>query len=331
MTTWIQISNQEALLSWDQMLMGFSDASIYQSYFWGEYRGKLGWQVQRWRAVSENGDTRALAQVLVKKYPMNCAVVWCWGGPVGDLELVNEDFCETLKSCLDVKRIYIKILPQRVYHVDDVITLKYNNWVRSPFSLGTSLTYVLSLKEPLEILQKNLARLWKRSLKKFVEAGCTIQVWANPDLHEVFELLSKMEKIKNIGEQFSKKSLECLFELGSKSIVLLQARDKNGILVGMRACIYFQHHALDLIAAVNEVGRDVSAGYALLWQLIQTSRDRGALDYDMGAIDPHHNKGVFHFNRGTGAEPFGYLGEWEWSNSRLLKFLIELKVRLGRK
>ena len=44
---------------------------------------------------------------------------------------------------------------------------------------------------------------------------------------------------------------------------------------------------------------------------------RGVEWYDMSGMDSINNKGVFNFKKGTGAKEYKYLGEWDYSESKI--------------
>ena len=49
-----------------------------------------------------------------------------------------------------------------------------------------------------------------------------------------------------------------------------------------------------------------------------------AAQYIACGIDPEKNSGVYNFKKGLGGVEIDYLGEYEWSNNELLKYLISL-------
>ncbi len=71
-----------------------------------------------------------------------------------------------------------------------------------------------------------------------------------------------------------------------------------------------------LLGAASDAGRDLRASFRLQWEFMRYARDRGALWYDLGGIDPTHNPDVYRFKaRMNGAElswpgSFDYSGHW---------------------
>ena len=89
--------------------------------------------------------------------------------------------------------------------------------------------------------------------------------------------------------------------------------------------------AFDLLAAANPSARKVYASHELLWQLFNDCFEKGILRYDLGGVDPQQNKGVFDFKKGTGAELFTYLGEWEAASPKWVKSIANCMLHLKRR
>ena len=77
--------------------------------------------------------------------------------------------------------------------------------------------------------------------------------------------------------------------------------------------------AWDLLAAAGAQARKVYASHATLWALLEECNRKGLSWCDLSGVDPVHNKGVYDFKQGTGADPVEYLGEWEWACPRLCR------------
>ena len=54
-------------------------------FAWGEYNRALGWQPVYLAARSATGEITAMMLGLLRRYPLGVGLLWCAGGPVGDL------------------------------------------------------------------------------------------------------------------------------------------------------------------------------------------------------------------------------------------------------
>ena len=70
--------------NWDNYLNQFSNFSFSQTYDWGEFKKKCGWDVLRLIQYNHSNNIISLSQIL---YNNKFGLMICWipGGPVGDV------------------------------------------------------------------------------------------------------------------------------------------------------------------------------------------------------------------------------------------------------
>tara|TARA_B110000238_G_C15924428_1_gene351954 strand:+ start:68 stop:607 length:540 start_codon:yes stop_codon:yes gene_type:complete len=95
-----------------------------------------------------------------------------------------------------------------------------------------------------------------------------------------------------------------------------------------RGMIFYDDRAWDLGAATTSEGRNLLASYYLTIELIKKSKLLGIKNYNFGAIDEVSKPGVYHFKKGIAQNEFKYSGEWEWSNLPLMRFFINISIKL---
>jgi hypothetical protein len=59
---------------------------------------------------------------------------------------------------------------------------------------------------------------------------------------------------------------------------------------------------------MTEAGADSRANYLLKWEAMRTSREQGAVSYDMWGIS---HEGIEHFKAGFGGREIKYVGAWD--------------------
>jgi lipid II:glycine glycyltransferase (peptidoglycan interpeptide bridge formation enzyme) len=62
----------------------------------------------------------------------------------------------------------------------------------------------------------------------------------------------------------------------------------------------------------------------LCWELVNRCQSLGCHDFDFNGVDPENNMGVYNFKKGTGARLVETLGEFEYSNSFIMKKLVNI-------
>ncbi|CAN5228257.1 peptidoglycan bridge formation glycyltransferase FemA/FemB family protein [soil metagenome] len=321
MFKWELLTNETASRIWDEKLANFTDCSPFQSYAFGQFHQTLGWQPCYWAATDEKGKTVGLCLGLLRRYPLGFGMLWCVGGPVGDVQTWDENLQKTILETSGVKRLYVRFRCDRERNVSDALFLNYRGWSRSISPLTSSFSMELDLTVGEDGLFTNLKSRWRRNLRVSLKNNLTIKVCGNPDVEELSRVYVEMEARKNLPEQFSPEKLENLFKFAKSNLIFYRCEDEAGNLICFRGCLIIGNRACDYLAATTQKGRELRASYAVLWQLLRHCREEGMEIYDMGGIDPWANPGVHTFKKETGAREIEFLGEWDWATSPWLRFL----------
>jgi len=327
MVEWRLLSHLEELKSWDINLIRFADYNYCQTLAWGDYRACFGWEPYRWAAYAENGEIRALMQGLLRTYPGRIGILWVPGGPIGDIETWNQALKDTVIQTIGIKRLCFRISPARTYCADDALILKSQDWSRSlhPLLSGMSMLYDVEKDEQNRL--KNCSTNWRHNLRRSSKNNLSVSLFTNPDIDTIMRIYRTMETYKDIGQQYSRQELEKIFDVFKDKMVFYGCTDEAGELIAFRGCAFLGTKAWDLFAATTVKGRNLYASYPLFWKLIEHCSNSGIALYDMGGIDPHMNKGVYYFKKGTGAKGIEYLGEWEWATSEMMRFAANWAIR----
>lgn len=296
---------------WDDLIISKS-GSLYQSYGWGEVRRVAGWTPLRLIAT-EHGKVVAAASILVKR-KFGFAMCWVPGGPVGSVRLLSKIFLKNLSSALGTNFFYIRISHLRSGSLEECRYLAANNWLRpsSKMSSGHSMLYSLCGTDSDRL--KRTTGNWRHNLKRSSRYELSIERWFKPDISAISALYREMESFKTIPTQHSELELAAMFEYLKDQIIVYRCTDAQGKLLALRAAGIFGDTALDLLAVAGIEARKVYASHATLWALLNHCSECGVTSYDLSGVDKIHNKGVYDFKHGTGAELVECLGEWESSS-----------------
>lgn len=325
MTNWNNCTGVDALL-WNKQLATLNGASVYQTHGWGEVKRRLGWAILRLVMGTPEAPI-AMAQVLVRRYPLGGAVCWIPGGVAGDVMSWAPDLGNALRKITKAKWLYVRMNSMAKASPESESAMNKEGWCRPSvrFGSGQSLCY-----QPSADQQERLARMsgnWRHNLKRSGKYGLQLRQWHHPDIAELRKLYRSMEELKNLPEQMSETELRAMFECFHEHIVCYRCDDKEGNLLAIRACALFSDGALDLLAAASPEARKQYASHATLWALLEDCAQRGVVSYDMGGADPVRNKGVFDFKHGVGAVPFSYFGEWEWVSHGVIRLPANWAIR----
>jgi lipid II:glycine glycyltransferase (peptidoglycan interpeptide bridge formation enzyme) len=327
MVNWILV-NDISPKDWDIYLQKFSNFDFYQSYNWGEYKKNYGWKPYRFIGVDSNNHVKAIAQCLYKDFPFSIGILYCPGGPLGDLSLINKDFAIICQKIINKKFLYIKL---RVNHLKNKETLDYFSdsiWKESKNKLTNGLSMNLNIESDEDSLIAGFSKNWRRNLKRFKKSELIIEEWKNYNLSELILIYRDMESYKNIRIQYSDNELKHIFDYFKDQIIIYKCKNLNGEVISFRGAIIIGRKAFDFFAATHQKGRKLYPSNKLLWTLLLRCKEIGASIYDLSGIDPIKNPGGYNFKKGTGATEIESVGELEWSNSSIIKYLFNLAVKI---
>jgi len=320
MVRWELMTTEEALRSWDQSLEGFADCTPYQAFSWGEYRRALGWEPQRWIAFDENRKVVAMMQASLRRYPFGIGLIWCEGGPVGDITVCDQSLQKAMSERTGVKRFYCRFRCDRRRNIEDVLRLTAQGWNTSWSPLTSNYSMALDLEPEEDRLLANCERNWRRNLRRAEEGNLTIKQWMDAGVDEVLSVYTSMQETKGLDEQLSRREVEQLLKNLKQRLVLYRCDDEAGEVVSLLGCMVAGDQACAVFWATSEAGRKLHASYATFWAVVQHCRRIGIKSYDLAGIDPVRNHGVYRFKRATGAAPIEYLGEWDWATRPALRW-----------
>ncbi|MDA9550081.1 peptidoglycan bridge formation glycyltransferase FemA/FemB family protein [bacterium] len=324
MVNWHITDNQE---EWNKSLSLFSVNSYLQTWKWGEYRSGFGWRPLRCLA-KENDSVKAMVQLLIKPFPMGIGIAWVPGGPIGNIEAWSDSLLIAIKELTDLRHIIIKISDSRLVKPDDICILQKSGWNRNSEPLSTGLTLHWDLKESINVRLAKLSGNWRHNFKRSQKKDLKFEIWEQPDVSKISSLYEEMQNLKSLSQQFSFDEIDSLIKVFGSQLLIFRCIDTNGNIVAVRACIIIGNKAWDIMAAAGSAARKTYATYGTLWALAQECHLRGVITYDLGGVDPEGNKGVWNYKKGTNAALVKFLGEWEISNSALLKYGINFAIKM---
>ena len=142
----------------------------------------------------------------------------------------------------------------------------------------------------------------------------------------IYKLSRDLEKEKKLGKGHSHEEVKNIFSNLEKDIIYLQANDQKGQILGFRAALFKETRAWDFFAVSTKLGRFYKTGYPLMINTIKEAQKKGVKKYYFIGDDPLNMKGVFNFKKGLNGKITEYVGEIEWSNFFVLKYIFNLII-----
>ena len=314
---WKSLNDDDVI--WRDLIQSQKNTTYFHDIEWANHLRNNGWITSRW-ILYEDGNPKNFLQGFIKKYPLGVGVLWFpdWAsGELTDTKHFQNDIVQTL----GLSYIYIRFCSRKNFNIEDHDFLIKNNWSRPSIKFTTGLTMELKLSSKDEF-RSNLKRNWRRNLKKSENLDLSYPIINNHQV--VSKLYQEMKVMKSLSNRniFSAEVIKSIFKNFKDKMIVIGAKDLSGNIVAIRAAIIHKKVAWDIFAATGKNSRKDGITHGIFSALIEECVKRGCVKYDLSGIDPLNNRGVFKFKEGTGAYEKEYLGEFEWSNNKLLSFLV---------
>jgi len=319
-SNWRLYSGDDA--NWKIQVSHIEGATYLHDNEWAKHLENLGWTICRWHCQQE-GESVAFLQGFLKRYPFGVGVLWFPDWIAGDYKL-SYDVIDVLKKSLSLRFLTIRI---RSHHQKNNQDLKFLEQACSSVSrpLDSGMTMHLDLSVSAEKLHQSLSKNWRRNLKRSNKLD--YEIVEVRDIETISRLYSEMGKVKGLSELFSSRQIESLMNSYGERIVVIGARTPDGVVQAIRGAIIHNRQAIDIFAAANAFSRKHYLSYGLCWALINRCKSLECIDFDFNGVDPENNMGVYNFKKGTGARLVETLGEFEYSNSFIMKHLVSIASR----
>jgi lipid II:glycine glycyltransferase (peptidoglycan interpeptide bridge formation enzyme) len=312
---------------WNAALAALDGGNFFQTYEWGEYKRRDGWLPLRSVRRDQSGVVVAMVQALTRVYLGKAAAMWIPGGPAGRVAEWADSLRRGLATHQKIWSCYLRLNAVRALDETDVRLLTSAGWRRPRTLLGSRLSVRLTIDPNRDTNLALLSGNWRHNLRRARKADLVVEEWRNPTAVDVARLYAEMEGYKGLNAQHNLRDLESMFAAFDDTLVIYRCLDGNGELLSMRGCGVIGGNAWDLLAATSVQGRKTYASYLVCWEMLERCRELGVRQFDFSGVDPDTNPGVFNFKKGTGAELFSYLGEWETSSPRFLATVVNRSLR----
>jgi len=304
---------------WNTAINQFPFSNIYQSAQWAHYKSAAGWSNLRLVRLDSEQKLVAVAQCLVKKGPLNSAVLWIPGGPIGSVECPASSLLKSTQEELKVSIMYVRASFLNPTTNEDELMLKNLGWTRCRTSLGAQKSMDYLLDQPEEIRRTRCTTNWGRNLRRAEKNINRPYLWSHPDASEIASSYSEMNQFKdvtNLDLSRSESEISNIIDSFKDELLIIRCDDDRGNIDSLRGVLRFSNRAWDFLALTSPSGRKNYSSHAVFWHLTNVCQSLGVQSIDLSGIDPENNKGVYDFKKGTGAQQIDYLGEWDVAQPR---------------
>jgi len=301
----IRLASQAELVSWDKLIADNPDnGHIYQSFGWGEYKSKSGWQLVR--LVFEYNRRCYYFQLLRRKLGWLGSIYYCPKGPglvanfilqAATQELLVQ-FTEQLKGFLigsDPRPILVKIEPEILAGEIDLTDLGYRKSAQDLQFKATILVDLLSSEAALLASFKPKTRY---NINLARRKGVKIEL--APANEATFDQLYGLMEVtrQRAGGRYllrKKKDFTSYWRIltQAKHGQLFLARAGAEILAGAFVMIFSQR-AYYKDGGSTGLNRQLMAPYLLQLEAMNWARQQAKI-YDLVGVSPPSQQGSGHF------------------------------------
>ena len=309
---------------WDKVLEQFDDASVYQSWQYGQ----VSWgdeNVSRLVLRDRQGRLVSAAQVRILRTPvLPFGIAYVRYGPMWKLKREDRNvarFEAGLRALIQeyaVRRgLLLRLRPYGFRELDaDMIPVLDSTGFAPNRGVHRRAprTILVDLEPSVDELRARLKRNWRYYLNKATKAGSEIVESFDGSLFDEFERLYwemiEKKKFKPGSNLNDFVALQDKLETNRKMRVAIAMHEGRAV-SGSVCSSGFGETCIGLLAATADAGRAVQAYYLMQWDEIVWARQSGYKLYDLGGINPDTNPGVYHFKRGLQGQEVTALGVFD--------------------
>ena len=144
-------------VTWNNYLSNFEEFSYYQTFEYGEYFRKLGWNVSR-LILEENNNITLLVQIFIKKR-FGIYIIWIPGELIGDFISNEKTFIDYLKKTF--KYFYVKF-----NSIAKSINHKFLFFQKPIFNQTTEKRMELKIHNNFEDNYSNFSKNWRHNYNR---------------------------------------------------------------------------------------------------------------------------------------------------------------------
>ncbi|MBI4054284.1 MAG: peptidoglycan bridge formation glycyltransferase FemA/FemB family protein [Candidatus Doudnabacteria bacterium] len=298
------------------------EASVLQSWEWGDFQKRLGRKV--WRLLLTTNTGKVLAGATVVKIPLARGKSYFYAprGPViansANVEKVWQLFLDKLSDLQSFEQpIFFRVDPQVVAYPGGFALVNLG-FRKIPWEIQPKDTLVLDLRLSEQQLLHGMKPKTRYNIHLAQKKGVTVEQFSEGKWAKIFwQLIKETERRDRFTSHPYTYYFNLLEGLGrSRSAKLFLAYYQKRPLAGA-IISYFGNTATYLHGASADRLRNVMAPYLVQWTAMKQAKSAGLKRYDFGGIAPTHSSavhawsGLTRFKTGFGGQEISYIGAYD--------------------
>lgn len=271
---------------WDDFVSSASNGNILQSWGWGEFKRKSGWQPVR-IALMWNGRIQAGAQVLIRSVA-GLSLAYVPRGPVAPMDQPDV-YSELLNAIHRLARnrhcVFLKIEPNEADNPEFRAYLRQQGFIRSLQTMQPAATFFIDLHgEPDEVLARRRKKT-RQYIRLAERRGVQVRFASSDDDVRCFHKL-----MVQTGERgnFPVRSFAYYRDLFNEFHARDQGRlllvEVEGQVVAGLMVFAFGMEGVEIFGAWDHTHSQDRPNYLMRWRALQWFMERGCTRYDLWGV-----------------------------------------------
>jgi peptidoglycan pentaglycine glycine transferase (the first glycine) len=340
-----RITQDATRAQWNAALATLPTAHVLQTWEWGAFKSRAGWQPTRdlWL---EDDQPRAAASMLIRRlgrYPS--AVMYVPKGPAldyGDTALLKRVLGELENTARQERALFVKIDPDVRADTAEgeavVETLRRRGWRASREQVQFRNTILIDLTHSPDQVLAAMKSKWRYNVRLAVRKGVSVRRGTSADLPLLYDMYAQTSARDGFiirPEEYYHDAWGTFIKAGWAQPLIAEVEGEPVAMViifhfpsaesapssaeGLNACA---GRAWYMYGASRSVHREKMPNHLLQWEAMRWAQEQGCTVYDMwGAPDVLDESdplwGVYRFKQGFGGEFVRHIGAWDFPVSRL--------------
>jgi peptidoglycan pentaglycine glycine transferase (the first glycine) len=342
-----RVTQHASRTQWDAALACLPAAHVLQTWEWGAFKSRYGWQPARYLWLEpEDDQPLAAASVLSRRLGRwLSAVMYAPKGPAleyGDTALLEQVLAHLEATARRERALFVKIDPDVRADAAKgeavVEILRRRGWRASHEQIQFRNTILLDLTRSPDELLAAMRPKWRYNTRLAVRKGVTVRRGTQNDLPLLYEMYVETAARDSFvirPESYYRDAWSAFIEAGLAQPLIAEV---EGEPVAMVLIFHFPSaefvpseakglsagagRAWYMYGASRAAHREKMPNHLLQWEAMRWAREQGCNVYDMwGAPDVLDESdplwGVYRFKRGFGGEFVTHIGAWDFPVSRL--------------
>lgn len=338
-----QVTDPQA---WDQALLALPNPHILQSWAWGEFKARHGWQATR-LCIREGDRTLAAASVLERRLPhLPASILYVPKGPAldwTDAALAGEVLAALEGLARRRRALFVKIDPD-VYTPEPaeaggvgscsegllgrpacapqtIELLAARGWRLSDEQIQFRNTLLIDITHTEDELLGAMKQKTRYNVRLAARKGVAVRPGTPADLDIVYQLYAETARRDGFiirPPDYYRDAWGRFIDAGLAHLLLAEV---EGEAVAGLILFVFGQTAWYMYGASSDRHRERMPSYLLQWEAIRLARALGCSLYDLWGAPEHLDEsdpmwGVVRFKLGLGGTPARGLGAWDFPASR---------------